>query len=418
MSLSRETDTKDQEDLKVDSRDSSRNDTSTQEKEPLPPIVFSSPSAFVSSFAARWKSIWTRSFILSLLAGQVVSLCITCTNVTTTELVNRGWTLSTTQGFFTYFSLFIIYTPYTMYKYGLKGWGKLVLRDGWRYLILGACDVEGNFLVIRAYQYTDLLSCMLLDAWAIPVCLFFSWLYMGTKYHWTQLLGVFICIGGLGMLVASDEITSKSWEAVAKGKGDAFMIAGATLYGFTNATEEFFVRKRPLYEVRFFVMSFPSSADLARLQVVGQLGMWGLIVNGIQASALEWRDMKQVPWTGEIIGILMAFTAAMFILYTVAPLLYRMASSAYYNLSLLSSDFYGLLFGLFLYHYRPYWLYFISFAVVICGLITYFWHSRPEEQGVNDPKAPEYLAKLRGGPIVDPITDEEQGTIPTLAGRD
>ena len=40
---------------------------------------------------------------------------------------------------------------------------------------------------------------------------------------------------------------------------------------------------------------------------------------------------------------------AMLILYTVAPILYRMASSTYYNLSLLSSDFYGLLFGLFLY---------------------------------------------------------------------
>ena len=36
----------------------------------------------------------------------------------------------------------------------------------------------------------------------------------------------------------------------------------------------------------------------------------------------------------------------MFILYTVAPLLYRLASSAYFNLSLLSSDFYGLLFGM------------------------------------------------------------------------
>ena len=35
----------------------------------------------------------------------------------------------------------------------------------------------------------------------------------------------------------------------------------------------------------------------------------------------------------------------MIILYTVSPLLYRLASSAYYNLSLLSSDFYGLLFG-------------------------------------------------------------------------
>ena len=67
-----------------------------------PPVVYSSPKAFARSFAARWKSIWTRRFILSLLAGQVASLCITCTNVTTTELVNRGWTLSTTQGIFLY----------------------------------------------------------------------------------------------------------------------------------------------------------------------------------------------------------------------------------------------------------------------------------------------------------------------------
>ena len=35
----------------------------------------------------------------------------------------------------------------------------------------------------------------------------------------------------------------------------------------------------------------------------------------------------------------------MFILYTTAPMLYRSASSAFYNISLLTSDFYGLLFG-------------------------------------------------------------------------
>lgn len=42
--------------------------------------------------------------------------------------------------------------------------------------------------------------------------------------------------------------------------------------------------------------------------------------------------------------LIMSFSA-MLILYTVSPVLYRLASSAYYNLSLLSSDFYGLLFG-------------------------------------------------------------------------
>jgi solute carrier family 35 protein F1/2 len=104
----------------------------------------------------------------------------------------------------------------------------------------------------------------------------------------------------------------------------------------------------------------------------------------------------------------------MIILYTVAPLLYRMASSAYYNLSLLSSDFYGLLFGLFLFHYQPFWLYFPAFAVVLVGLIVYFWTatrkrsslrltkflgtnaSIAEEQGKLDPQPPVYVQKMRG----------------------
>ncbi|KAI9458146.1 DUF914-domain-containing protein [Lactarius psammicola] len=340
-----------------------------------PKIDYSSVEAFCSSSWRRFASIWTRRFVLSLLAGQVVSLCITCTNVTTEELTMRNWALPTTQTFFLYLSLFVIYTPYTIYQYGFGGWFKVIYRDGWKYIILAACDVEGNFLVVKAYQYTNLLSCMLLDAWAIPVCMFFSYLYMRTRFHWTQLLGVMICVAGLGLLVAADQITDKDWPALSKGKGDAFMIVGASLYGFTNATEEFFVRKRPLYEV------------------VGQLGMWGTIINGIQASALEHKKMKEVTWSGANIGLLVAYTAAMFILYTVAPLLYRLASSAYYNLSLLSSDFYGLLFGLFLFHFKPYWLYFPSFAVVILGLIVYFWHSTPEEQGKTDIRVPVYVTK-------------------------
>lgn len=65
-----------------------------------PPIDYSSPAAFTSSSWARWKSLWTRRFTLSLLAGQVVSLCITVTNVTTTELISRNWSLPTTQTWF------------------------------------------------------------------------------------------------------------------------------------------------------------------------------------------------------------------------------------------------------------------------------------------------------------------------------
>ncbi|KAI6110991.1 hypothetical protein EV401DRAFT_1990730 [Pisolithus croceorrhizus] len=129
---------------------------------------------------------------------------------------------------------------------------------------------------------------------------------MRTKYRWTQILGILVCVGGR--------------------KGDAFMILGATLYGFTNAMEEFFV-KRSLHEV------------------VGQPGTWGTLINYVQASALEHHDMTLASWNGATGGFLVAYTAATFILYTAAPLLYRSASSPFYNISPLTSDFYGLLFA-------------------------------------------------------------------------
>ncbi|KAI5834807.1 DUF914-domain-containing protein [Schizophyllum commune Tattone D] len=362
-----------------------RSDEDSLVKKP-PPIVFTSPRAFAGSISDRLRSVFTKRFILVLLGGQLVSLCITCTNVTTTELTNRNWALSTTQSVFLYFSLFMIYAPYTMYQYGIKGYAKMLLKDGWKYLILAACDVEGNFLVVKAYQYTNLLSCMMLAAWSTPVCMFFTWVYLRTRYHWTQMLGVCVAIGGLGMLVASDVITDKDWQAADKGKGDAFIIAGATLYGFTNATEEFLVRRRPLYEV------------------VGALGLFGFIICGAQAGGLEHQGMLEATWNGATVGLIIAYTSAMFILYTVAPLLYRAASSTYYNISLLTADFYGLLFGLFLYHYTPYWLYFIAFITVILGLVVYFWHSRPEEQGDVIAAAPGYVRK-RGEQ-----SDEESAT--------
>jgi solute carrier family 35, member F1/2 len=101
-----------------------------------PPIDYSSFGGFWHSIWRRFLSLWTRQFVLSLLSGQVVSLCITCTNVTTEELTTGNWQLPTTQTFFLYpfffffsastliltglfsryFSIFIIYTPYTIYQ--------------------------------------------------------------------------------------------------------------------------------------------------------------------------------------------------------------------------------------------------------------------------------------------------------------
>lgn len=47
--------------------------------------------------------------------------------------------------------------------------------------------------------------------------------------------------------------------------------------------------------------------------------------------------------------------------------------------SILTSDFYGLCFGLALFGYSPYWLYFVAYPLVLIGLIVYFSVARPDE---------------------------------------
>ena len=41
-----------------------------------------------------------------------------------------------------YFSLFTVYTPYTIYQYGFKGWFKMIYRDGWK-CILNSSTLPG-----------------------------------------------------------------------------------------------------------------------------------------------------------------------------------------------------------------------------------------------------------------------------------
>ncbi|KAK4057945.1 hypothetical protein OIO90_001164 [Microbotryomycetes sp. JL221] len=259
-------------------------------------------------------------------------------------------------------------TPYTMYRYGFRAWLSMLWRDGWKYLLLAAVDVEANFLVIKAYGYTDLLSCMLLNAWATPACMIFSFFLVRARYHWTQILGVLICIAGLALNVVSDWHTDKNYPANNRVLGDILMLIGATGYGLSNALEERFVRERPLYEI------------------VGQIGFWGCMINATQGAGLEHDLFLTVSWSGRNIGLLIAYTCAMLLLYTGAPVLFRLGSSVFYNLSILTSNFYGLCFGLGLYHYSPYFLYFIAYPLVLVGLFVYFVVAKPESTSTAELK--------------------------------
>ena len=246
-------------------------------------------------------------------------------------------------------------------------------------IILSFCDVEGNYFMVLAYEYTTMMSAQLINFWAIVVVVVVSFLFLRVRYHISQVLGILICIGGMGILIASDHIQGTNGGDISRGnqiKGDLFALLGASFYGLANTGEEFFVSTAPVYEV------------------IGQMGFFGMIINGVQAAIFDRKSIQHAHWDGQVGGYLTGYTLCLSIFYSTAPLLFRLASAAFFNISLLTMNFWGVIIGIRVFHYSVHWMYPIAFVLIIVGQLVYYlgrkvlgearkpWLGRNQERGV------------------------------------
>ena len=225
-------------------------------------------------------------------------------------------------------------------------------------IILSFFDVQGNYFTVLAYRYTTILSAQLINFWAIVLVVALSFLFLRVRYHPSQIIGIFVCVGGMGILIASDHITrATDFGPVSRShqlKGDLFAMAGATFYGIDNVAEEFLVSKRPLYEV------------------VGQLGFWGMLINGAQAGIFDRNSFRTATWNGKVGGYLVGYTLCISLFYSLAPLMFRVASAAFFNISLLTGNFWGVVIGIQVFRLHVHWMYPIAFVCIMLGLVVYF----------------------------------------------
>lgn len=304
---------------------------------------------------AWYAYLTTADFWIVLALGQVLALCITATNTFSTLLVNKGTSIPAFQTWFNYVVLTAIYTTYTIYTYGWKKYLNILKVDGWKYIILSFMDVQGNYFTVLAYRYTNLLSAQLLNFWSIVCVVIVSFTLLHVRYKWAQVAGILICCGGMGILLTSDHITGvNGGSPPTMLKGDLWGLAGATFYGLSNVMEEWFVSKRPAYEV------------------LGMLGLFGVIINGTTAAIFDRSSFQSATWDGQVGGYIVGYTLALSIFYSLAPLILRMASAAFFDISLLTGNFWGTIIGIQVFGYSIYYLYPIAFVLIILGLITYF----------------------------------------------
>ncbi|XP_030508219.2 uncharacterized protein LOC115722968 [Cannabis sativa] len=311
------------------------------------------------------KEFWTKKTLIGLGLGQFLSLLITSTGFSSSELSKKGIDAPTSQSFLNYVLLAIVYGSIMLYR-------RQPLKSKWYYyLLLGLVDVEANFLVVKAYQYTAITSVMLLDCWSIPSVMLLTWIFLKTKYRYRKITGVVVCIAGLVTVVFSDVHAGDRAGGSNPRKGDVLVIAGATLYAVSNVSEEFFVK----------------TAD--RIELMSMLGLFGAIISAIQVSILERDNLKSIHWSAGAALPFVGFSVAMFLFYSLVPILLKTNGSTMLNLSLLTSDMWAVIIRIFAYHEKVDWMYFLAFAAVSVGLIIYSGGDKEENPhaGVADEEA-------------------------------
>ncbi|KAK1319820.1 hypothetical protein QJS10_CPB04g01847 [Acorus calamus] len=303
-----------------------------------------------------WRGFSSKKNLIALGLGQFVSLLITSTGFSSSELSRRGINAPTSQSFLNYVLLAIVYGCWMIYR-------RRALQMKWYYyLLLSLIDVEANFLVVKAYQYTSLTSVMLLDCWSIPSVIFLTWFFLKTKYKLRKFIGVGICVAGLVLVVFSDVHSDDRSGGSNPLKGDLLVIAGSTLYAISNVSEEFLVK----------------SGD--RIELMAMLGAFGAVVSACQISILERNELKSIHWTAGAVVPFIGYALALFIFYSSVPILLKISGSTMLNLSLLTSDMWAVLIRIFAYKEKVDWLYFLAFGAVSIGLVVYSGGSKEETQ--------------------------------------
>jgi drug/metabolite transporter (DMT)-like permease len=198
--------------------------------------------------------------------------------------------------------------------------GESLLKvEWWKYAFLAACDVEGNFLLVKAYQYTTITSVQLLDCFTIPMVMLFSCCFMRTVYNRKHLLGAFICLVGLALLITSDLLSKRNDDADSDAQdrvlGDILVLIGCIFYAISNIGQEYLVK------------------SFDRFEFMGMLGLCGSIISAIQIVILERDALMEVPFNDPIVcAYLIGFNICLFMLYYFTPLLLLHSSALFMNL--------------------------------------------------------------------------------------
>jgi solute carrier family 35 protein F1/2 len=229
------------------------------------------------------------------------------------------------------------------------------------YICAAVIDVEANFLVLMSFNYTNITSVMLLDCFAIPCAMLLSYIFLGCRYTQKHYFGTVLCLTGLLCIILNDSINGGSSDARSPVLGDILCLCGSALFACSNVLQESIVKFHN------------------REEFLGHLGGFATFIALVQCMIIELPAIKRADFSFKMIFYIIGYVICLFLMYINTSSLLQISDSILFNLSLLTSDVYAVLFTYFYYNYVVNWLYFLSFGLVIVGLVIYHSEKKPIE---------------------------------------
>ncbi|XP_063348688.1 solute carrier family 35 member F2-like [Pelmatolapia mariae] len=301
------------------------------------------------------KEVFTWQLAKTLAMGQGLAGLI-CGTAITSQFLASNFHVNTPilQSFLNYLLLTVTYTTMLLCRTGDGNFLQILKRRWWKYLLLGLVDVEANYSVVKAYQYTTITSIQLLDCFVIPVLMGLSWWILKARYRLIHYVAVCICLLGVGAMVGADLLAGQDQGSTSNILlGDGLVLLSASLYAVSNVCQEYTVK------------------NLSRVEFLGMVGLFSTIISTIQMVILERNEIPAIQWSWEVGLLFAAYALCMYALYSFMPIVIKLSSATSVNLSLLTADLFSLFCGIFLFHYNFSGLYIVSLVVILIGFVAF-----------------------------------------------
>jgi solute carrier family 35 protein F1/2 len=388
-----------------------------------------------------------------VMCGQILALLMSGTGVFTTLLVNNGASFPLLQSVVAYAAIVLVFAPLYLPFYLGKGWRELLKllslseddvlprssaaahlsrrrrtsspsspetaslgssslafcnftigERPWRYLIIAVADLEANYLVVKAYQYTNMTSVQLLDCFTIPCVMLLSLFLLKVAYSRWQLTGAGVAVSGMILLIVLDADgltrTSDAPNAVA---GDLLCLASSVCYAVSNVACEKLIKVSAVSPIEADVGAasqiITTTSDavapepqtsgygdvaldlpcvpswLPVLEYLAVMPSMALCLGVVQFFIFEFADFRSFvaasQWDVFDTAYLLSFALCMVLVYAGMPFIFFIASATFANLSLLSSDIYSIFFNVTVFSTNPKPTFFLPYLVIVAGISCY-----------------------------------------------